>query len=80
MLWASLVAMAVRNPTAMQETWAQSLCREDPLEDLQYSCHSTPLQYSCLENPHGQRSLAGYSPWGCKESDMAERQSTQGQC
>ena len=32
-----------------------------------------PLQYSCLENPHGQRSLAGYSPWGCKESDMAER-------
>ena len=21
---------------------------------------------------HGQRSLAGYSPWGCKESDMAE--------
>ena len=24
--------------------------------------HGTPLQYSCLENPHGQRSLAGYSP------------------
>ena len=22
---------------------------------------------------HGQRSLAGYSPWGCRESDMAER-------
>ena len=31
------------------------------------------LQYSCLENPHGQRNLAGYSPWGCKESDMTER-------
>ena len=30
------------------------------------------LQYSCLENPHGQRSLAGYSPWGHKESDMTE--------
>ena len=30
------------------------------------------LQYSCLENPHGQRSLAGYSPWSCKESDMTE--------
>ena len=27
-----------------------------------------PLQYSCLES-HGQRSLAGYSPWGLKESD-----------
>ena len=23
----------------------------------------SPLQFSCLENPHGQRSLAGYSPW-----------------
>ena len=29
-----------------------------------------PLQYSCLENPHGQRSLTG--PWGRKESDMTE--------
>ena len=32
--------------------------------------HGNPLQYSCLENPHGQRSLVGYSPWGRKESDM----------
>ena len=31
-----------------------------------------PLQYSCLENPYGQRSLAGYSPRGHKESDTAE--------
>ena len=30
------------------------------------------LHYSCLENPHGQRSLAGYSPWGPKELDMTE--------
>ena len=30
------------------------------------------LQCSCLEKSHGQRSLAGYSPWGCKESDMTE--------
>ena len=41
--------------------------------------HGNPLQYSCLENPHGQMSLtmkaivhgvqptaAGYSPWGCR--------------
>ena len=34
--------------------------------------HGNPLQYSCLENPHGQRSLAGYSPWGRKESYMTE--------
>ena len=32
-----------------------------------------PLQYSALENPHGQWNLAGYSPWGCKESDMIEQ-------
>ena len=30
------------------------------------------LQYSCLENPHGQRSLAGCSPGGRKESTMKE--------
>ena len=35
--------------------------------------HDNPLQYSCLENPHGLRSLMGYSPWGHKESDMTER-------
>ena len=34
--------------------------------------HDSSFQDSCLENPHGQRSLAGYSPWGCKESDMSE--------
>ena len=34
--------------------------------------HGNPLQYSCLENLYGQRSLAGYSPCGCKESDMTE--------
>ena len=31
-----------------------------------------PLQYSCLENPRGQRSLVGYSPGGCKELDTTE--------
>ena len=38
--------------------------------------HGNPLQYSCLENPHGQRSLEGYSPWGHNELDMTERLST----
>ena len=43
----------------------------------------SPLQYSCQENPmewdgeshgesHGQRSLAGYSSWGLKETDTTE--------
>ena len=35
-----------------------------------------PLQYSCLENPNGQRSLTGYSLWGHKESDVTEQLST----
>ena len=34
--------------------------------------HDNLLQYSCLENPHEQRSLEGYSPWGHKELDTTE--------
>ena len=34
--------------------------------------NGNPLQYFCLENPHGQRSLVGYSTWGHKESDTTE--------
>ena len=35
--------------------------------------HGNPLQCSCLENPHGQRSLAGYSPRRCRESSRTAR-------
>ena len=38
--------------------------------------HGCSLQYYCLKNPHGQRSLAGGSPLGYKESDTTERPST----
>ena len=31
--------------------------------------NGNPLQYSCLGKSHGQSSLAGYSPWGHKESN-----------
>ena len=34
--------------------------------------HGSPLQYSSLGNPYGQRSLAGYSPSGSIESDITE--------
>ena len=66
-------AQLVKNPPAMRETWVcfPRLGRS-PGEGKGY-----PLQYSCLENPHGQRNLADCSPWGCKESDMTERLSTQ---
>ena len=39
--------------------------------------HGNPLQYSCLENPHIQRSLAGCSPWSHKEPDKADSLSTE---
>ena len=57
----------------MQETWVPSLGWDDPRG---WGGHGDPLQDSCLENPHGQGSLAGYSPWGGKESDLTERLST----
>ena len=38
--------------------------------------NGNPLQYPCLENPLGQRSLVGYSPWGRKEADMTATQHT----
>ena len=38
--------------------------------------YGNPLQYSCLENPHEQRSLAGYGPQGHKELDTTEWLST----
>jgi len=34
--------------------------------------HGNPLQYFCLENPHEQKSIVGYSPVGCKELDTTE--------
>ena len=55
----------------MWEAWVWSLGWEDPLEK-----NGTPFQYSYLENPHEQKSLVGYSPWGRKESDMTERLNT----
>ena len=54
----------------MQETEIRSLGQEDPLEEKMANRSN---HYSHLENPHGLRSLAGYCPWGCRESDTAER-------
>ena len=34
--------------------------------------NGNPPQHACLENPHGQRSLAACSPWDHKESDTTE--------
>ena len=58
----------VKRLPAMRETWVRFLGREDPLEK-EMAMHSSILPGKL----HGQRSLAGYSPWGCKESDTTER-------
>ena len=63
-LWqgASLVAQSVKSMPAVQETGVWS-----PGEG-----NGDPLQYPCLEKSHGQRSLGGCSPWGCKKLGMTE--------
>ena len=58
----------VKNPPPMQETWVQSLGWDDPLENGM-ATHSGILAWRI----HGQRSLVGYSTWGCKELDMTEQ-------
>ena len=52
----------------MQETWVQSL----DWEDSPGGRHDNPFWYSCLENPHGQRSLTGYCLWGYKETQLSD--------
>ena len=66
--WTCLVAQMVKNLPAMQDTWVQSLGQEDPLKKVM-ATHSSILAWRIPwteENPHGQRSPAGYSPWGTK--------------
>ena len=64
---ASLVIQMVKNLPAMQETQVQSLGWEAPLEK-RMATHSSILAWRIP----WQRSLAGYSPWGCKELDIQQ--------
>ena len=68
---ASLMAQTVKNLPAKQETRIRSLFLEDPLEE---GMAKTPVFLP--RESHGQRSLAGYSPWGRKESYMTEQPNT----
>ena len=63
----SLVAQTVKHLSTMWETWVQSLGQEVP---WRRKWQSTPVLLP--GKSHGQRSLVGYSPWGCKESDTTE--------
>ena len=67
--WGSpLVAQMVKNLPAMQETWMRSLVRKIP-----WRRKRLPTPVFLPAEFHGQRSLASYSPWGCRESDTTER-------
>ena len=57
----------VKSLPAMQETQVQSLDREDP-----WRRKWQPTSVFMPGKSHGRRSLAGYTPWVCKESDMTE--------
>ena len=72
--WASLVAHTVKNPPVMWETSVWSLSWEDPPRR-----DGLPTPVFLPGESHGQRSLVGYSPWGCKDLDMMEELSTQHQ-
>ena len=50
-----------------QETWVQFLGWEDPLKEMQ------PTPVFLPGKSHGERNLAGYSPWGHKGWDTTER-------
>ena len=65
---ASLVAQSVKNPpTDAGDLSLIPESRRSPGEG-----NGNPLQDSCLEKSHRQRSLEGYSPWGRKESDTSQ--------
>ena len=64
---ASLVAQMVKNLPAMQKTQVQSLGRQGPLEEGM-ATHSSILAWRIPRTEE----LAGYSPWGHKDSDMTE--------
>ena len=67
------MAQRVNNPSVMQETQETWMGLIPGLGRYPGGGNGNLLQYSCLENPRGQKSLVGYSPWGRTESGMTER-------
>ena len=57
----------IKNRPAIQETWVLFLGQEDALEKGMTTPVFLPGEF------HGQKSMVGYSSWGCKETDMTEQ-------
>ena len=69
----SLVAQMIKNLPAVQETHVRSLSREDLwVGKILWRRKWQPTPVFLPGEFHGQRILAGYSPWGHKESDRTE--------
>ena len=62
------MAQRLKHLPAVQDTWVQSLSREDPWRRKWQA-----TQVFLPGESHGGRSLVDYSPWGPKESDMTEQ-------
>ena len=72
--WASQVALVVRNRLPKQETKRLSF---DPwVWKIPWNKKRQNISVFLPEKLHGQRSLMGYSLWGCKESDAYARMHT----
>ena len=76
----SLPCDSRRPPRWLNDRESACQCRRhwfDPwVRKIPRGGNGNPLQHSCLEKSHGQRSLAGYSPWSCKEPDTTEHART----
>ena len=70
--WASQVVLVVKNPPANTGDLRDLGLSLEILRDSEEEDMAT-RQYCCLQNPYGQRSLVGYSPWGRKESDRLQQ-------
>ena len=66
--WASLLGQMVKNPPAMWETQSSI-----PVGKIPWRTERLPTPVFLPGESHGRRSLVGYSAWGRKEWDMAER-------
>ena len=66
------MAQTVKNLPVMQDIWVQSLSQEDPLEKIPWRREWLPTLVFLPGEFHGQRSLAGYSPLGPRETDSTE--------